>query len=692
MKIVYCAQFRDSSGYAVASRGNLRSLDAFLQKNPNAFELKILPLSAGEVNRLSKEEEKIIKKYEFSHKAEIDETCKAGDHICLWHMPPLMLTIWAKRFRKNDPHWDAVEKLVRSSKENVNVTVWEADSIPEGWLKVYDEYNTNSVIVPSQWNKDVFSKQLGKKECFLVPHCVSEDIVSPKEMSIKEQLKDKFVIFSLSQWINRKGLEKLIYAYYMEFGKQEDVVLLLKSYLYASEETMPFKQQHKNMVANISRLKHGVFHEGDPKKPFAECPLILIPSIVPYENISWMYEQADVFALPTRGEGFGLTIAEAVMHKKPVIVPDKGGHVDFLKKDACFFTEGNWSPYINRPEYSCDMNWYEPHILSIRKQLRKTYNLWKEDNQKLKNMGEQLKEHFLQGGYDRESVGKGFYDVFCKIEKEKKSTKKTKTRKKKKETVSDITGKIKWAMPSLPELKDKVDSLRNKYQGKTCYILSCGPSLKDYTPSELKEKLKDELVLSVKQAYDYCPEICNFHFFNCSNLPAPKNGKHYDYGNRQDVISVASSNYPLGMRWNNKKQHNDLFFRIPIRNDERVNDEFVCVTKDFEKYSLEKNILRPCGPGIMYETVFHTAVHLGVKKIVLLGWDLSRDNPKKMKDYKHFYENKKLVNRGDILKWEVEMTCKASEDLYHWLKGKGIEMEIATEKSEVFEGIPRVKL
>jgi glycosyltransferase involved in cell wall biosynthesis len=38
----------------------------------------------------------------------------------------------------------------------------------------------------------------------------------------------------------------------------------------------------------------------------------------------WLHQQADVFALFSRGEGFGLPIAEAIMAKKPVIVPKRG--------------------------------------------------------------------------------------------------------------------------------------------------------------------------------------------------------------------------------------------------------------------------------------------------------------------------------------------------------------------------------
>jgi hypothetical protein len=102
----------------------------------------------------------------------------------------------------------------------------------------------------------------------------------------------------------------------------------------------------------------------------------------------------------------------------------------------------------------------------------------------------------------------------------------------------------------------------------------------------------------------------------------------------------------------------------------------------------------------MYETVIYTAAHLGVSKITALGWDLSRENPKDLqesaavsKDYPHFYEDStKMFNKGDVLPWEVKITCEASEGLNEWLKTKGVHLELASERSALSDNIPRVKL
>jgi len=55
-------------------------------------------------------------------------------------------------------------------------------------------------------------------------------------------------------------------------------------------------------------------------------------------------------------------------------------------------------------------------------------------------------------------------------------------------------------------------------------------------------------------------------------------------------------------------------------------------------------------------------------------------------------KNEDVFIKGDILSWEVALTCEASKPLYEWLQQKDIELELASDKSSLYEKIPRVKL
>jgi glycosyltransferase involved in cell wall biosynthesis len=672
MNIVYCAQFRDSAGYGVAARGYLKALDAYLQKNPGLFNLKLYSSIVSQSSKLTSEELSLIEKYEFRDDEDIKEMINQ-DYTFIWHMPPPLMSFGDDRFHPSPNCSPAMARLLDNSQYNINLVAWEVDNVPPEWNLDYRYYKPDMLIVPSEWNAKVFSENTSV-QTKVVPHVIEKLSEKDSPLRLPFDLDNKFVVLSISQWTKRKGFDRLLQSFITEFDDCDDAALIIKTNGSATH-TPELIQKEIKAIRNSILL------------PMNERPknnnIVLIPGFLSNENISWLQKKSDVFALFSRGEGFGLPIAEALMHEKPVVVPSEGGHIDYINDEAAFFVDGNWDTCIfNIFPYDSESKWYETSISSGREQLRKAYNLWKSNKEALEIKGKKGKKHILDNKYDPYSVGETFFNTLSTLKKEEVQL----------SPVKEKTRSLKKKINKIDTLEGKLDLLENAYQGETCYILNCGPSLAENTSATLKEKLEDKLVFSVKQAKDYVPGISDFHFFNCANTPAPDNTflpEHYRYENENPIV-IASSNYDLGTRWSHF-QKQDIFFKIPIRTE--INNEFLCLTKQFENYTISNNLTRPCGPGIMYETVIYMAVHLGVKKIVVLGWDLSNKDPKKSKDYKHFYdEEQKMFNKGDILPWEVSITCKASEDLYKWLKSKNIELEICSSQSELYEQIPRVKI
>ena len=97
MNIVYCAQFRDSAGYAVAARGYLKALDHFLENSDQEFNLKLYSSIITQSNKLTEDDIKLIEKYEFIDDEDIENTI-SGDYIFIWHMPPPLITFADDRF------------------------------------------------------------------------------------------------------------------------------------------------------------------------------------------------------------------------------------------------------------------------------------------------------------------------------------------------------------------------------------------------------------------------------------------------------------------------------------------------------------------------------------------------------------------------------------------------------------------
>jgi hypothetical protein len=307
------------------------------------------------------------------------------------------------------------------------------------------------------------------------------------------------------------------------------------------------------------------------------------------------------------------------------------------------------------------MNWFEPDILDLRRNLRISYNLWKSDRQKLVQKGKNLKQHILSKGYDYESIGDKFFSIILK-------------------EINYRSDNLLDMIKSYSSDRKKLDLLRNMYKDQDCYILTCGPSLNDYSEEFLNEALSDKLVFAVKQAYNHAPNIADFHFFNSNNFEV------YEYNENRPVVLASSAESEIAMIyhiWSNDQEY-DLFNFIP---DDRDISKSICKSLNFEEYTYENKLERPWGPGIMTEMVFYLAVHLGVKNIYTIGWDLEKPGSTKSN---HFYKDRKVIRPADSMpEDEIRNNINMSKHLNKWLKSKGINLYVASEGSYVHESIPR---
>ena len=94
------------------------------------------------------------------------------------------------------------------------------------------------------------------------------------------------------------------------------------------------------------------------------------------------------------------------------------------------------------------------------------------------------------------------------------------------------TIRIRKEINAVDTMKGKLAVLHNAYRGKRCFVLSCGPSLGTVAPDELRAALRDELVVTVKQAYDVVGNIADFHLLNSTSF------KQYDYGHPRPIVML----------------------------------------------------------------------------------------------------------------------------------------------------------
>lgn len=130
----------------------------------------------------------------------------------------------------------------------------------------------------------------------------------------------RFRFLHISSCFPRKGVDVLLKAYGEAFDNSDDVALVIKT----------FPNPHNDVAAQIERCR-----SANPRYPHIE----LIEEDWSAGQIASLYQNCHALVAPSRGEGFGLPIAEAILYRLPVIVTGWGGHRDFCTDDTAWLID-----------------------------------------------------------------------------------------------------------------------------------------------------------------------------------------------------------------------------------------------------------------------------------------------------------------------------------------------------------------
>jgi hypothetical protein len=152
--------------------------------------------------------------------------------------------------------------------------------------------------------------------------------------------------------------------------------------------------------------------------------------------------------------------------------------------------------------------------------------------------------------------------------------------------------------------------IKNIYLGQTIVLLACGPSLGSDAVTKFLSTLperKDYKVMAIKQAYDLYP-AAHIHLIN--------NGKLKEYSHTRGTLVVVSSASLLTPRIRGIKTS-------PVSANPHSLLETAAYTGRIEDSLLDSKTPRRWGPGIVFDAAFPLCIHLGCKKIISAGFDLT---------------------------------------------------------------------
>jgi glycosyltransferase involved in cell wall biosynthesis len=177
-------------------------------------------------------------------------------------------------------------------------TMMETGELPESFAEKCN--NADEIWLPSKFNMDVFSRANLKAELHYVPLGVDVNLYRPIILTSEQKsifnIKTKgFVFLSLFGWSLRKGVDVLFESYLKAFTEHDDVTLLVVSRKDGSSS-----HEKQNEIRNqiIDYIKKWC--------PSNNPHVIHIGEAMPEEHLPILYNMADAFVLPSRGEGFCL--------------------------------------------------------------------------------------------------------------------------------------------------------------------------------------------------------------------------------------------------------------------------------------------------------------------------------------------------------------------------------------------------
>lgn len=165
----------------------------------------------------------------------------------------------------------------------------------------------------------------------------------------------KFRFLHVSSCFPRKGADVLIRAFAEAFKSSDEASLVIKT----------FSNPHNNINQWLAEARQG-------RQDFPE--IIVIEQDLSEPQLKALYEGCDALVAPSRAEGFGLPIAEAMISGLPVITTGWGGQLDFCTPSTVWLVDYAFAPAQTHFSIFGSV-WAEPDAKSLADAMREVHDL-----------------------------------------------------------------------------------------------------------------------------------------------------------------------------------------------------------------------------------------------------------------------------------------------------------------------------
>ncbi|WP_258277616.1 glycosyltransferase [Paenibacillus sp. SC116] len=243
--------------------------------------------------------------------------------------------------------------LRNPNRYKIGFTMLEVDGLPNEWIRQSNEMN--EVWVPSSFNMYAFRESGVRVPIHIMPLGVDTQYFHPHVNF--NRFSPAYTFLSVFEWGERKAPELLFRAFRDAFQPHDDVHLVCK---------ITNNDPSIDIASEIRKLNLGAS---------AEKITFIFNQRIPSHQMGSLYRSADCFVLPTRGEGWGMPIMEAMACGLPVITTDWSAPTSFMNENNAFpIPVRRLIPAEARCIYYEGLNWADPDYDHLVYVMRYVYN------------------------------------------------------------------------------------------------------------------------------------------------------------------------------------------------------------------------------------------------------------------------------------------------------------------------------
>jgi len=231
----------------------------------------------------------------------------------------------------------------------------------------------NEIWTATNFNKVSFTSSGVETPVKVIPHYIDLNKFDPSAEPMNIENKRGFNFIMNADLSFRKGIHLLIPAFAESFTDKDDVSLILKLTMSSPDPETTERIIYRNLVEIL--YDRGLLDKD-------RAPILMLVKYLDADKMSSFYNTGDCYVSPHYGEGFALTITEAMACGVPVLATKATGPVDYLnRKTAEFISLDNKLPTIPitdpwqlklDPRYR-GQELYNPSYSSLKEQLVKIY-------------------------------------------------------------------------------------------------------------------------------------------------------------------------------------------------------------------------------------------------------------------------------------------------------------------------------